>query len=372
MNKYFTKNNYFINIKCIYMLVLLVSFIYYMEDTIINVGLQFFLFAILFLFSMLFEVCKKQRMILVLLEILMSILLLILFDSNYAFLLPVVILDCISLVPLPMYIYFTPLLFTGIVTPAQRGLYVLFSCLTSIIYYQNHILVTEYQKTISLQEQKEYLLKNKMKEEAERNQEAMERQVLQVRESLYQRLHDRLGHVINGSIYQLEASKLLLTTDPNKSEKMLQNVIIALRSSMDEIREMIRKEKPSIQQLAVLQLQRLCEDCTNKYGIQATLHMNQDKEIPQVLWEVILDTSIEAVSNALKYANCKHIDIEVRVLPKIVQCYIRDDGDGCIELKSGMGIQGMKERVRKVGGTLHINSEVGFQIQLLLPYNKES
>jgi len=51
---------------------------------------------------------------------------------------------------------------------------------------------------------------------------------------------------------------------------MVQSVIDQLRTGMDEIRSILRRERPEKYKLAVLQLQRLCEECKSM-GIEAEL-----------------------------------------------------------------------------------------------------
>ena len=51
----------------------------------------------------------------------------------------------------------------------------------------------------------------------------------------------------------------------------------------------------------------------------------------------------------------------------MVRCSIRDNGIGCKEVKDGMGISGMRQRVRAVGGTIDLETEAGFTVNMLLP-----
>ena len=155
--------------------------------------------------------------------------------------------------------------------------------------------------------------------------------------------------------------------DPEKSRAMTQAVIDQLRTGMDEIRGILRKERPEKRELALLQLYKLCEDCNGK-GVETEFGSEGDLSlIGDELWEVILDNAFEAVSNSMKYAHCKHIDIRLVVMNKMVRCSIRDDGVGCKEIHDGMGISGMRRRVRAVGGTLGFETEAGFTVTMLLP-----
>ena len=116
-----------------------------------------------------------------------------------------------------------------------------------------------------------------------------------------------------------------------------------------------------------MQLEKLCEDCRSK-GIEAELVTQGDfASIPENLLEVILDNSFEAVSNSFKYSKCTQITINIHVMNKVIRCSVTDNGKGCGELAEGMGISGMRRRVRQVNGILEISSEMGFSVNMLLP-----
>lgn len=195
----------------------------------------------------------------------------------------------------------------------------------------------------------------------------IENKEYKVQADLAQALHDKLGHSINGSIYQLEASKVLMGKDPEKAGEILQKVIDNLRTGMDEIRAILRKERPEKKKMALLQLHELMADCNDK-GVEAALVTEGDLSvIPNNIWEVILDNSFEAVTNSMKYSKCKHIDVNIVVMNKMVRCSVSDDGVGCSNIVDGMGISGMRSRVRSVGGNIDFEAEAGFKVSMLLP-----
>lgn len=206
-----------------------------------------------------------------------------------------------------------------------------------------------------------------MKEELEKNLLMAENKVLEERTQLSQTLHDKLGHNINGSVYQLEAVKVLMEKDPDKARSMTQAVIDQLRTGMDEIRAILRNKRPEKYKLAAIQLEKLCSDCRCK-GIEASFKTTGDLSvIPEALLEVILDNCFEAVSNSFKYSKCSTIAINIHVLNKMVRCSITDNGIGCKEFTDGMGLSGMRRRVRSVNGILEIESDMGFSVNMLLP-----
>ncbi|MBP3326111.1 MAG: hypothetical protein J6L77_06815 [Coprococcus sp.] len=246
--------------------------------------------------------------------------------------------------------------------------------LIGLIYCQHDFGVESYRKQTKEDTIMEQTLKHSMNRREHEMQEEVrksflmaENQMLEERAELFQTLHDKLGHNINGSVYQLEAVKVLMEKEPEASRKMVQAVIDQLRSGMDEIRVILRKERPKKYKLAVLQLEKLCEDCRLK-GVEAELITEgESKDIPEKYLEVILDNAYEAVSNSMKYAKCSKIKISVRVLNQMIRCSISDNGVGCKEVIDGMGISGMRKRMREINGILDFETEAGFTINMLLP-----
>ena len=114
--------------------------------------------------------------------------------------------------------------------------------------------------------------KNEMRESRLR----YDNELLEEKARISQALHDKLGHSINGSLYKLEAVKVLMNKKPKESEKILQEVIDNLRGSMDEIRVIIRNERPDKKRMALKSLQALCSECEEQYNIKTILDVKAD------------------------------------------------------------------------------------------------
>ncbi len=270
--------------------------------------------------------------------------------------------------------YFLPILFACIPNGEHLYTQIVLSIFLSIIYLQHDFVVESYHRQTQEDNILEQHLKRdiyqreyKMQEEIRKNLLQAENQLLEERARLSQTLHDKLGHNINGSVYQLEAVKVLMEKEPETSRKMIQAVIDQLRSGMDEIRAILRKERPKKYKLAILQLEKLCEDCRQK-GVEAELVVQGAlSNVPEPYLEIILDNAYEAVSNSMKYAKCTKIVMRVHVMNQMIRCSISDDGIGCESIVDGMGISGMRRRIREVNGILDFESEVGFTINMLFP-----
>lgn len=260
--------------------------------------------------------------------------------------------------------------------PAEIGIdvQIMLTMLMCMLYVQHDFVVASYQEQTKEDILSEQRLKRDMyeqeyalREEIDRSLLKAENQLLEERARLSQLLHDKLGHNINGSVYQLEAVKLIMEKEPETARGMIQAVIDQMRTGMNEIRAILRKERPQKYKLALVQLSQLCDECNQK-GVEAQLHVEGElSEVPESYLEIILDNAFEAVSNSLKYAKCTKIEIKIHVLNQMIRCRISDNGVGCAAVEDGMGIAGMRRRVREVNGILDFETEMGFTINILLP-----
>jgi len=299
----------------------------------------------------------------------------VLCGEGFSVLIPCVIYEVMAQFPnIPLPVYFLPLLLVFVDCPIGIITRIVGLSMLSVIYVQHIFIIRKYKKQMIEDTVLEQGLKRNIretefaaKEELKRNMLRSENRILEERASLSQKLHDKLGHSINGSIYQLEGVKVLMEKDPEKSKVMLQAVIDQMRTGMDEIRAILRNERPEKKNLALLELNKICESCKEK-GVSAELSVEGDAtQISNAAWEVILDNAVEAITNSLKYAKCRHIDIKIVVMNKMVRCTIGDDGTGCPGFEDGMGISGMRRRVRAANGTIDFETEVGFKVTMLLP-----
>ena len=337
-------------------------------------------FGILLLVSLFFsliaakELLEKGKVIaLVAAAVVLAVLL---FYGGNAFILLVWYLsfEFLSILKANLIFFFLPYIWLFVGVPENAGLRIVLMTLLAVCYIEYEFGIAPYRKQVLEETAARQGLKrdlenteNTARAEMKKSMLRAENRILEDRAELSQTLHDKLGHNINGSIYQLEASKVLMDKEPEKAKSMIQAVIDQLRTGMDEIRAILRKERPDKKQMALLQLYELCEDCNNK-GVETELLTEGELSvIPADVWEVILDNCFEAVSNAMKYAECKHINISIVAMNKMIRVNVKDDGKGCKNIVEGMGLSGMRQRIRSVGGTIDFESQRGFNINMLIP-----
>jgi len=369
------RENYFLAIR-IGLLLIVETYIVLTQSILIGASARVLLLLALFVGTMTGKelVGKDKKWMLFGISVLLLIVILAVLGREFLLLGILLCYEWIAHVKPGIAWYFMPFLLACVPSGIGISIQIIFTLFFGIIYIQHDFIIESYRKQTEEDTALEQHLKHniyqkehEMREEIKKGLLMAENQVLEERAQLSQTLHDKLGHNINGSVYQLEAIKVLMEKEPETSKKMIQAVIDQLRAGMDEIRSILRNERPKRYKLAILQLEKLCEECRQK-GVEAFLVTEGDLSgVPEKYLEIILDNAYEAVSNSLKYAKCTRIDMKIHVMNQIVRCSIKDNGIGCEEIVDGMGISGMRQRVRSVNGILNFEAETGFAINMLLP-----
>jgi signal transduction histidine kinase len=80
--------------------------------------------------------------------------------------------------------------------------------------------------------------------------------------------------------------------------------------------------------------------------------------------ETLLRVVQEALTNIVRHAHANNAWITLRRDGDVVRLSIRDDGRGVVPLREGFGLEGMRERLASVGGTLEVSQASGGGVAL--------
>lgn len=191
----------------------------------------------------------------------------------------------------------------------------------------------------------------KMAEIKERNRIAVE-------------IHDTIGHKTAGILMQLQAAYKVHNKDEKKSMELIKKSIDDLSSSLEIIRDTVHNIK-SDENFGIEHLKGIINSfkfCDIDFKYRGNLNL-----ISADYMQIIISNIKEALTNAYKYSNATKINIEIEVNGCITRLYIKDNGIGCSNIKKGLGIKGMEERIKNTGGSISIDSKDGFVITCILP-----
>ena len=181
------------------------------------------------------------------------------------------------------------------------------------------------------------------------------------------KLHDQLGHMVTGSLFQLEAARLLLAEDSEQASSMISRAETVLKEGMESIRGSLHRIDPESGEIGVRRLEREVFDFDGRTGIRASLDVHGETSIigPRI-WQSIHETVTEALTNCAKHSGATRVDVSISVYPGVIRLQIRDNGKPHnAPVHYGMGIRMIDERTAATGGLMTVDATDGFSIVCL-------
>jgi signal transduction histidine kinase len=200
------------------------------------------------------------------------------------------------------------------------------------------------------------------REEARKLAEVEFAAMLAERNRLARELHDTIAQNLNAVSMQMELAKN--SAKGGTVGDVLPHLVTAhgiVRSCLAEARESIWDMRSHILEKTDLlgALRSVTEQMSA--GLGCTLRTQTHgtpRRLASMIENNLLRIGQEAVSNALKHAQARVIDLEITFEVSCVRLVIRDDGRGfdpAVERVDGhFGLRGMKERVEQMQGELSI------------------
>ncbi|MCM1990484.1 sensor histidine kinase [Oceanirhabdus seepicola] len=228
---------------------------------------------------------------------------------------------------------------------------------------KNKRIITGKSKIIELEEERYALGKNQSKF-VEREKTIKIITQMDERNRISQNIHDTIGHTLAGSLMQLQALKIMITEESQKD--ILNRVINELKNGMDETRKVLKKIKPDNNENGLNALKKMCMKLEDN-ELEIILKYNCHEDIPIHYWNIINTNIKEAFTNLLKYSDASKVNITFEEMNKFIKIEVKDNGKGCKNIKKGMGIRGIEERVGIIGGKLITHGDCGFSLIQIIP-----
>lgn len=185
-------------------------------------------------------------------------------------------------------------------------------------------------------------------------------------------LHDSVGHTLSTIIIQLAAIRKLTEKSTPEASKMLDELHHFTKRGLANVREVIHKLKPSKHsQIAFVErLNHLIKEFEAKSQIQSYLNTNEMQwTLNEEQEELIYRAVQEFLGNTIKHSQATEVRIQYHFTDSLVILTMRDNGKGTKKIEPQMGLTGMKERAKLLGGKINIQSATssGFKVRIVLP-----
>jgi NarL family two-component system sensor histidine kinase YdfH len=231
--------------------------------------------------------------------------------------------------------------------------------------------VTLYRRQTDAREQAQALAKELEKVNQELSQYAAQVEDLTIaneRQRMARDLHDTLSQGLTGIILQLEAIEAHLSNDRvEKARIIVSNAMLQARSTLADARSAIddlRGSQPdSLESALRLEVSRF----QNATDITCELEIQDIPELRERIVESVIRNVAEGLTNVGRHAQAQKVAIVVSMKQDVLLVTVQDDGQGFDPnvIPSGhYGLLGIQERMRLLGGSLEIQSSIGYGTRL--------
>lgn len=198
------------------------------------------------------------------------------------------------------------------------------------------------------------------------------------RNRISRQLHDDIGHRLIRVKMMMEAALHIVPHDSVRGMEMLHQIRDQLEESMEQMRTAVKRMNPTRRIADDYSLDRLLEETSRETGIETKLTL---QGMPYPLYPshqvVLYKNAREAITNAIRHGKAKRVEISLLYGEQEVQMGVSNDGtvqestacppDPTAPDLQGIGISGMLERTKVLGGTLTVQKSIPFTVTTRLP-----
>lgn len=187
---------------------------------------------------------------------------------------------------------------------------------------------------------------------------------LEERNRLARDLHDSVKQQVFAISMQLASIRILLKRDAAAAQERLQKTEKLVQQAQQELTSLIRELRPLALEGKglIAALRELLPQWAQQTEIVANLRIEGSQALPQVVEETLFRVVQEALSNIARHSRANLVQITLSLSGEMIVLAIQDNGQGFDPVHPahhGVGLHSMQERMKTVGGDLHLESSPG-------------
>ncbi len=198
-------------------------------------------------------------------------------------------------------------------------------------------------------------------------------------------LHDGINQILSSIQFRLKSAEEKDTGRKNPIVKELVEARTLLEEAIQEVRRISQNLRPSI--LDDLGLPAAVRSVCDEFIERCNLQINTEftgivGRLPDNIELVLFRTIQEALNNIEKHSGATQVDVHLAIKDSYIEALVRDNGKGFDFLtlaekrkkRRGLGLDGMKERVTYLGGTVEVTSKLhrGTEVLVQIPWMTEA
>jgi signal transduction histidine kinase len=187
------------------------------------------------------------------------------------------------------------------------------------------------------------------------------------RRTLARELHDEVGQSLSAILMETENAEEAATA--SRMRDHLGAIRSLAEKTVNEVRDLALLLRPSMLDDfgLVPALNWYARETTKRTGLNVVLSADENADdLPDEHKTCIYRLVQEAINNSARHANARTVEVDVKREERRVRFSVRDDGAGFdTRFVRGLGLLGMEERVRRLGGRLEIDSRLGLGTRIV-------
>lgn len=202
------------------------------------------------------------------------------------------------------------------------------------------------------------------------------------RKRIARELHDDTSGSLARILLNIEMCSTLVPDESHEIQQKLSATRILGEQTLENVRKIVFDLRPTLlDDLGLAAAIRwYAKNNLESLGIQLQFEMSSGLRGVPMIETALFRIAQEAITNIVRHADARHVNIQLSHTPTVWKLVIQDDGRG-FDLDAAIngssanhrwGLFGMRERVELLGGTFNIESEIdkGTMVIVQIPVDK--
>jgi NarL family two-component system sensor histidine kinase LiaS len=187
---------------------------------------------------------------------------------------------------------------------------------------------------------------------------------LEARNRFARDLHDSVKQQVFATSLQVAAARALIQNDKEAAEEHLAQADDLVRQAQKELNVLIGEMRPAALEGKGLAgaLRDYVKGWSGRAEIPSEVHVRGEREVPLQTEQALFRVAQEALANVARHSEAKKAEVDLIYTPDNITLRVSDNGRG-FDTKGdpgdGFGLQSMRERAERLGGSVIVESALG-------------
>lgn len=190
---------------------------------------------------------------------------------------------------------------------------------------------------------------------------------LEERQRIARDLHDTLGQKLSLIGLKSDLAHKLITSNPERARSEIKDVQQTARTALQEVRMLVSRMRGTRVEDEIIRIKQILKAAQIEFHIEGNPVLSNVSLLSENVLSMCLK---EAVNNVVKHSGASSCTLSIEETDTEVVMKVQDNGtlrEGALDFKQGHGLQGMKERLEFVNGTLEISLTGGTTLITRIP-----